>query len=234
MPHAIVRAIENLTPSLFLLKLEAESGLQFKAGQFICVAIPSESKEETAKPGKGYYSIASGEQDDLVELIVEHREGHLSAWMTGLKKGDTVSFDAPIGKFSLANPQARTQLFLGLKAGLAPLRSMILTLTKMAPSQHLHLFLGAYGSSELILDSQWRALAGRCDKFHYHPVVRPTAENPFFGKNQDPADELIKKMTRKEGNDIYLAGFNKEVEPMLAKLEAAGFEKAFIRVERFG
>jgi len=234
MLNVTVSSIEQPAPSLFLLRLAGAGGMKFRAGQFVGVVPLLEAEQEGASLRTGLYCIASGEGDEPLELLVEERKGPLSQWICGRKPGDTLTLDGPAGNFVLADPEARTQIFLGSRAGLGPLRAMILTLTKAAPQQHCHLFLGARGSAELIFDSQWRALEARCDKFHYHPVVQPTAENPFFGKNQDPADELIKKMVHRTGHDLYLAGFNHDVDPMRAKLEAAGFEKDRIRVERFG
>lgn len=236
MPSAIVSSIEKLGTTVFLLRLRPETDLHFKSGQFLIMAIPKDpTAPEGGKAPKGFFSIASAEQDcQELELLIEHREGYVSGWMTARKPGDLLSFEGPLGKFSLHEPQSRTQIFLGFKAGLAPLRSMILSLINAGSSQHIHLFLGAHGTQELLFDSQWRALEKSLEKFHYHPVVRPTPENPFVGKNQDPADELIKKMTHKIGHAIYLAGFNREVDPMLGKLHATGFEKDFIQVEKFG
>jgi NAD(P)H-flavin reductase len=236
MPTATVNSIEKLSSSVFLLRLKTDGELHFKAGQFIIVSIPQDpSAPEGSKIPKGFYSIASAEQDSQeLELLIEHHEGYVSAWMTSRKAGDKLQFDGPMGKFGIHEAGNRTQIFLGFKAGLAPLRSMILSLINSGSNQHIHLFLGAEGTQGLFFDPQWRALEKSLEKFHYHPVVRPTPENPFIGKNQDPADELIKKMTHKSGHLIYIAGFNREVEPMFEKLVQAGFEKDFIKIEKFG
>ncbi len=65
-------------------------------------------------------------------------------------------------------------------------------------------------------------------------MVQPTAENPFVGKNSDPADELLKKIAQRHGMRLYVAGFSKDVDPMQAKLLAAGFAADDLKVERFG
>jgi NAD(P)H-flavin reductase len=236
MISATVTAAQKLTPTLHLLRLKPEGGLNFKAGQFVIIHLP---QDPDAAPGskmpKGFYSLASPEhQSEEIELLIEDRGGYVSTWVCGRKAGDVLDLEGPLGKFSAFEADQASQIFLGYKAGIAPLRSIILSMLHSAPHRHIHLFLGAKGSAELIFDSDWRALAAQKDKFHYHPVVSPTAENPFFGKNQDPADELIKKMTHKSGHAIYLAGFNAEVDPMLAKLLAAGFDKDHIKTEKFG
>ncbi len=234
MFQATVLSAAQLTPTLVLLKLKCLGGLAFKAGQFIVVHIPADPADPQSKPSKGYYSLASAEQDEDVDLLVEHRQGHASAWLCARKPGDQLECEGPLGKFGLAETQTRTQIFLGYHAGLAPLRSMILSLLRTDHPGHVHLFLAGHGQAELLFDAEWRALALKDLKFHYHPVLQPTADNPFLGKNQDPADELVKKMVHRGGHQIYLAGFNKEVEPMLPKLEAAGFDKDHIKVEKFG
>jgi NAD(P)H-flavin reductase len=236
MPLAKISSVQKLGPTLFLLKVAPEGGLAFKAGQFVIVTLPPDpAAEPGAKAPKGFYSIASAEQDKAeLELLIEHREGYVSGWMTSRQAGELLALEGPLGKFALAETEARTQIFLGFKAGLAPLRSMILSLLKAGSTQHLHLFLGGQGTAGLLFDAEWRALEKTQEKFHYHPVVSPTPDNPFVGKNQDPSDELNKKMIHKAGHMVYLAGFNREVEPMLAKLIEAGFDKDFIKVEKFG
>ena len=59
-------------------------------------------------------------------------------------------------------------------------------------------------------------------------------EAGFMGKNSDPADELLKKIAQRSGLRLYVAGFSKDVDPMRAKLLAAGFAPDDVSVEKFG
>lgn len=235
------RVLSNtaVTASVFLLKIavSAEPPFSFKAGQFIIVPLPPEAGEGPGgKPLKGFYSIASAEQaGHELELLVEHQAqgGPVSAWMSSRQPGDLFEVQGPLGHFALHNPD-RGQAFLGFRAGVAPLRSMILSSLAQGGTNHHWLFLGAAGTADLLLDAEWRALAAKEPRFHYLPVVQPTAENPFVDKNSDPADELLKKIAQRHGLQLYVAGFSKDVDPMQAKLLAAGFAAGDIKVEKFG
>lgn len=231
---------QAVAPTVFLLKIhvQGDSAFSFKAGQFIIVPLPPEAGPgKEGKPLKAFLSIASAEQAGAeLELIVEHRPdgGPVSAWMSARKTGDSFEVQGPRGHFGLAEGLDAGQAFLGSRAGLAPLRSMIHSALAHGGSKPVWLFLGAHGAADLLLDAEWRALDAKEPRFHYLPVIQPTVENPFQGKNSDPADELLKKIAQRTGLRIYLAGFSRDVDPMLAKLKAAGFAEADLKAEKFG
>ncbi len=253
--HATVLSNTAVTPAVFLLKVvvEGEPAFSFKAGQFIVIPLPPEaglkysaspeqapsagSGQVPGKPLKGFFSIASAEQAGAeLELLVEHRHdgGPVSSWMSSRKKGDTFPVQGPLGHFGLHETHEKGQAFLCFRAGVAPLRSMIHSSLAHGGTKHHWLFLGAAGMADLLLDQEWRALAAAEPRFHYLPVIQPTHENPFQGKNSDPADEFLKKIAQRTGLRVYLAGFSKDLEPMHAKLLAAGFAAGDLKMEKFG
>jgi NAD(P)H-flavin reductase len=217
--NSVVLDKTHLAPHLVLLKLRPERPLGFKAGQFAIVSLPQDPLAAAgAKPPKGFYSIASAEQDQReFELLVELREHYVSKWMASRRASDQLSLEGPLGKFGLSG-QARPQAFLGFKAGVAPLRAMILSLLTAGFKAPLSLFLG---EPELVFDAEWKALQAKYPQFHYAPAA-------------DPARALAAAMPGREGVDVYCAGFNHEVDPMLASLSAAGFDKSLLKAEKFG
>ena len=237
---ATVVSNKTASPSVFLLKakVSGEPAFSFKAGQFVIVPLPEEAGlNANGKPLKGFYSIASAEQvPEEIELLIEHRPdgGPVSAWMSSRQPGDSFEIQGPMGHFGLHELQEKGQAFLGFRAGVAPLRSMIHSALAEAGSRHVWLFLGGVGTADLLLDDEWRALENQNDHFHYLPAVQPTADNPFVGKNSDPADEMIKKIAQRKGIRIYIAGFTKDVDPMQEKLLGVGFSAEDIKVEKFG
>jgi ferredoxin-NADP reductase len=241
MPYsATILSNSSASPSVFLLKVavSGEPAFNFKAGQFVVVPLPLEAGlSASGKALKGFYSIASAEQSPAeLELLIEHRAdgGPVSAWMSSRQPGDSFEVQGPQGHFALAEVEAKGQAFLSFRAGVAPLRSMIHSALAVHGTRHVWLFLGAAGTADLLLDAEWRALEKADKHFHYIPVVQPTAENPFFGKNSDPADELLKRIAQRNGIRVYMAGFNKDVDAMQAKLLAGGFVAEDIKVEKFG
>lgn len=230
----------TVAPTVFLLRIQVsgDAPFRFKAGQFIIIPLPPEAGAgATGKPLKAFLSIASAEQGGHeLELLVEHRPdgGAVSAWMSARQTGDRFEVQGPMGHFGLSEGPEMAQAFLGSRAGLAPLRSMIHSALAHGGTKPLWLFLGAQGAADLLLDEEWRALDAKEPRFHYLPVIQTTAANPFQGKNSDPADELLKKIAQRSGVRIYLAGFSKDVDPMLAKLKAAGFPEEDLKAEKFG
>lgn len=233
--QAVVLKNEALSATVRKLTLGVPDGWTFKAGQFVILAVPQ--RPEDAKAPKGFYSIASSEQRlPELELWVEHRSdgGYVSAWVSALAVGSEVPLEGPMGHFGLAETESKGQAFLGSRAGLAPLRSMLLSSLALRTGKHHWLFLGAVGTDDLLLDAEWRALDAADEHFHYLPVVRPTKDNPFVGKNQDPADALIQKIAQRSGLRLYAAGFSADVVPMQKKLVEAGFSIDDLKVEKFG
>jgi hypothetical protein len=102
------------------------------------------------------------------------------------------------------------------------------------PAGQAWLFLGGHGQGQLLLDQAWRELQKNQPRFHYVPVLMAGADNPWQGKQADPADTLLRHVKQREGALLFLAGFNREVDPMVDKLLAAGFKAEDLKVEKFG
>lgn len=206
------------------LQLQDPGDWTFLAGQFVIIPVPQ--RESDAKAPKGYYSIASnpGLLPQL-ELLVEHRPdgGYVSSWMSARAEGDGLTLDGPLGHFGLQAGDADGRVFLGYRAGIAPLRSMLLdSLSRGTRTPHW-LFLGAAGPADLLLDEEWRALAAVDEHFHYAPAVA-----------QSPAEAFLKAIPLRSSLHLYMAGFSKDVEPLKAELLAAGLPESAIKMEKFG
>jgi ferredoxin-NADP reductase len=207
---------------LIRLRLKDAADWTFQAGQFVILPVPQ--RPEDAKAPKGFYSIASSVAAlPELELLVEHRPdgGYVSGWVSALAVGATVTVDGPLGHFGLAEAGEKGQAFLCTRAGLAPLRSMILSALAQGGGQPLWLFLGAPKTGERLLDAEWRALEQAEPRFHYRP-------------SEEPVAALLETVAQRQGVRLYLAGFSRDVDPMKAALLAAGFGPDDIKAEKFG
>lgn len=208
------------------LELEGAESWTFQAGQFVILPVPP--RPEDTKAPKGFFSIASSPAElPKLELLVEHRPegGYVSGWISALQPGASVVLDGPLGHFGLQAGATQGSVFLGHRAGIAPLRAMLLQSLAAGTHQPHWLFLGGEAPEDLLLDAEWRSLAQVDEHFHYHPVLSAAG---------DPTAALLQALPQRSGLKLYLAGFSRDVDPMKAALLAAGFAEADLKTEKFG
>jgi NAD(P)H-flavin reductase len=216
--QAILLANQALNPVMRRLTLRPSEPQAFQAGQFLILHLPPDpDAAEGSKPPKGFYSIASSSSKiSEIELLVERREGYVSNFVSGLEPGASINIEGPLGK-ALPLPGEGVLALLCSRAGVAPLRSAILSLRDQGFPLECHLFLGG----EPFLEEEWKALANAQAKFHFHPCAEPAAA-------------LLASLGVGPGLHAILAGFNAEVLPMAETLIEAGLPKEAVHVEKFG
>jgi len=222
---AQVLSNQNVGPNVQKLVLKAPAGWTFQAGQFVILPVPP--RPEDAKPLKGFYSIASAETAlPQVELLIEHRPdgGPVSAWASTLAERAEVQMDGPMGHFTLAE-NAEGLAFIGARAGLAPLRSLLLSSLAQGGAQERWLFLGGTSADELLLDAEWQALQAREARFHYVPVLGDAAAL---------AAAVLDKLSPQGSLRLYAAGFSRDMDPLKAALLEGGFAAEALKIEKFG
>jgi ferredoxin-NADP reductase len=215
---AVVTARETLGPTLVRLKLRLPDGWTFQAGQFVIIHVPQ--RAEDAKAPKGFYSIASAPASlPIIELLVEHREdgGYVSGWVSTRELGDALSVEGPLGHFGLAEDAGATRVFIGAGAGLAPLRSMILSGLAQGAGQEHWLFQAGEQ-----LGAEWQALAVTEPRFRYQPMTALEL------------GQLLAALPAAPDRHFYLAGFNRDLEPLKQALLDSGVPAAAIKLEKFG
>ncbi len=115
-----VLGVQLWGPSAFVLKFERR-GLRFRAGTHVDVGLPG----GLTRP----YSLFSGEQDEVAEILVRHVPGGaVSSRLARLKEGDLVIVKPPRGGFTLRHRQQEDRLVLvATGTGIAPFRSFVRT-----------------------------------------------------------------------------------------------------------
>lgn len=236
---AAVHSNEAVAPTVRRLILKvSDPAWTFKAGQFVIVPVPQPldsradepgaslgaGSRSQAKPLKGFYSIASAEfRLPLLELLVEHRDGggYVSGWVSALQPGSLVTLEGPLGHFGLDEGGAGDEAFIGTRAGLAPLRSLLLSSLARHGGGKRWLYVGAASAQDLLLDAEFLALAASEPRFQYVPCV-----------GKDPAAEAA--ATLPKDARVYAAGFKRDLDPLKAHLLERGFDAARLRFEAFG
>jgi ferredoxin-NADP reductase len=112
----------------YFIKINSPEHFRFKAGQFVMIDLPIDSKIHTRS-----YSIASAPSDDnIVELLIVLKQGGLGTTylFENIKVGSTLECSLPLGKFSLPEEIDRDICFISTGTGIAPLRSMLIDMLK--------------------------------------------------------------------------------------------------------
>ena len=123
-PARIQKVVEeNALVKSFVLELEdplAAQAFTYQPGQFVMVSVPH--------CGEAPISFASPPHQANGFTLTVRKAGRLTGAMHGLRPGDTVGIRGPYGRsFPMHELQGRDLLFVAGGIGLAPLRSVILS-----------------------------------------------------------------------------------------------------------
>lgn len=117
--------IKEVIPRAYNVKsfrLQAQGPLDFKAGQFMCVRLKTEQE------CKRYLSISSSPTEKCyLEFTKKITDSDFSRVLNGLKTGDSLDIQYPLGKFTLEDNAigAGTKMaFLSGGIGITPIRSI--------------------------------------------------------------------------------------------------------------
>ncbi len=136
--HQILE-VRHLTDSTFVIRFE-KNDLEFKAGQHVCVGPPNGIHTRE-------YSIYSAESDPFIEILVkEVQNGLVTPVLKGLKAGDNVVVEEPVGYFTLQEEKVKSKKFLLIATGtgISPFHSM----TKSMPDLDYKILHGVRTAEE--------------------------------------------------------------------------------------
>ena len=197
-------------------------GSKFKPGQFVSFSEMIGEKRITRA-----YSIVSPEiRDNRFELCLNLVEdGRISPLLFGMKPGDSIDMKGPLGGFVLKEPLTDS-IFIATGTGIAPIRSMLLSIP--GPSAHrITLLFGARYRNGLHYLDDLKAL----------PIdARPTLTRPdadWQGRTGWVQEHLDEVIGERRDWQFYICGLKAMVDDVRARLKAVGFERTQITYEKF-
>lgn len=190
---------KEVSPLITWLKIrcEDEQNFDFRPGQFINLQV----SEETYRA----YSICSEEPGGDIELATLTGLPGLGAnYIKNLKKGSSVSFVGPSGRFFYHSPGRKTVIFTATSTGIAPFIPMMKLAVEDAAVESVTLLFGVRNEEEVFFEDKFKELE-RLGKLKYLVCLSEAVEDlrpPFFrGRVTAVLTEYIK-----EGTDFYLCG----------------------------
>jgi CDP-4-dehydro-6-deoxyglucose reductase len=194
--NARVKEVQPLSETAMRLHLQTPrtNRLRFLAGQSVALSIDEAQAE---------HGVASCPCDNRnLEFFIRNVAGDEFAARVfgGLKSGDTVTVQGPVGNFVMSDESPRPLLFLACDDGFAPIKSLIEHAMALDTGEAMHLCWIASEPGGHYLQNLCRSWADALDNFRYTPLV---AEDGFGSVVQALAEDFPDAAG---GLDVYVAG----------------------------
>jgi ferredoxin--NADP+ reductase len=242
--HYQARILErrDLSPDLWIVRVDPGGPFEFRAGQFATLGV-----EQNGKRIERAYSIASSPYENELEFFVELvPHGDLTPDLFRLNKGDALLCrKIAKGRFTLDLTSGRTNhLLVSTVTGVAPYLSYVRTLyqdwkkggSPMPGNHKLYCLQGASRSWEFGYREELERYANETPWFKYVPTVSRPWEDPNWRGETGRADDLVRKYAgtwdlRPEETTGYLCGHPTMVENVRGILQRAGWKKDAVHEE---
>ena len=170
--------------------------------------------------------------------------GIASSYIFSRKPGDKVMMSGPYGDFHPIFNSKREMVWIGGGAGMAPLRSQIMHITRTlnVRNRELHYFYGARSLAEVFYLNDFLELEKDFDHFHFHLALdRPDPEADKAGVKYTPGfvhqvmyDTYLKDVDSPEDIEYYMCGPGPMSNAVVKMLDSLGVEPESIMYDNFG
>ena len=184
--------------------LREPAAIAFKAGQFISFEIQQEGKKfPLTRP----YSIVSppSRHDSLDLLLNLVPGGPGSSYLFNLRAGDITQFKGPAGAFYLHDDHDRDHLFVATGTGVAPFRSMLVTLFERGCSSAITLLWGVRHQRDLYYQNELHGLASSHPNFKFIMTLSRPGDG-WSGETGRVTRLVEERITSVQNLAVYLCG----------------------------
>ena len=238
---AVITWRRDLTPNLWIVRLQPESPVPFKAGQYVALGLPG-----AGKMVERAYSIVSAPHETELEFFFELvPKGELNPRLYQIPVGGEVYMRRSAkGLFLLDEASGnRNHFMVATVTGVVPYVSMVRDLSRRVGqgklvSQRLLVLEGASFSSELGYDKELVAVSCERPWLQYLPTVSRAWLDSTWTGERGRAEDVVRKYLDSYGwtafdTTAYLCGNPIMIENVRGILTRAGFPAGSIREEMF-
>jgi propane monooxygenase reductase subunit len=226
-----VEAVEELTHDIrrLVLRVSDPAQMQFSAGQYVDIGIPGAQDEHRS------FSMANapGEPDRLEFMIKLYEGGRFSGLLangTGIAVGDELTCKGPFGMFTLRDSSPRRLVFIAGGAGMAPVLSLLRSMTEKGTTRPATFYYGARTKDDLFALDEIERIASELPGFTFVPALSEGDWDGEAGLITDVVDRLEDELA---DVDAYLCGPPPMVDAAIALLERRGVPESHIYFDRF-
>lgn len=226
--------------NLAVVRLQLDQPMQYAAGQYISVQIPS-------RPRMWRYMSPAVPANTNGEIEF-HIRGVLGGWVSPAIVGHTAIGDqwllgSPLGGLGIPRNVKRKMLMVGCGTGIAPLRAQLMAMAQRRINPRVHLFVGGHHPCDLY-DLEILSQLATANKWLTVTPVTESDENPWWyldsGERERIWPGLEARMTGQIGKvvasygswadrDVQIVGSPSMVQTTKFRLMAAGTQTKNIR-----
>jgi NAD(P)H-flavin reductase/ferredoxin len=208
--RARIVALTRLADDVMQVRLAAlgERPLRFYAGQYINVLLDDGQKRS--------FSFATAPHErDTIELHIRLVPGgrftpHV---FDGMKVGDIVEFEGPLGSFFLREDSDKPIIFVAGATGFAPVKSMLEHAFHAGIRRDMVLYWGVRSKKDLYLPDLPQRWAAEHPNFRFVPVLsHPLPEDHWHGRTGLVHEAILEDYPDLSGHQLYACGSVKMVE----------------------
>jgi len=215
----------------FRIRWPEELSKSFRAGQFVLLNLPIESRVTTRS-----YSIASPPQlEGFFDLIISRNPTGLGSTylFEQVQPGSIVQVSHVLGKFLLPDPIDDDICFICTGTGLAPFRSQLLDIFHRGiPHRRLILIFGNRFERDILYRQELEDLAKEYDTLTFIPVL--SRDNPgWTGRNGYVHAVYEELFADRRPAWFYICGWADMLREARQRIAAMGYDKSRIRFESY-
>ncbi len=227
--QAKVKVAEKLGERLLWLKLRLPRSqrLRFLAGQYATLTLEDGVASDSA--------IASCPCDERhVDFHIRRLpdDDFSDRAFESLRPGQTVTVEAPGGRFAFDDDSTRPALFVAFDTGFAAVKSMLEHLTARESEQPLHLYRICCGKEDLYMHNLCRSWADALDELSYTPLVIEESFSAWVKDERSGMDKVEAMLRRVVEDHPDLSGMDLYVcapEPVVERFDALAMEHRLVR-----
>jgi CDP-4-dehydro-6-deoxyglucose reductase len=196
--------MKRLSPDVMQVFLQLPQGekLRFYAGQYINIILDDGAKRS--------FSFATAPHvHDLIELQVRLIPGgrFTTQVFNGMKAGDLVRFEGPLGAFFLREDSTKPIIFVAGATGFAPVKSMVEHAFHTGLKRRMILYWGARSLQDLYLGDLAARWAREHSNFTFVPVLsEPKPEDHWTGRTGLVHEAILEDFPDLSGHQVYACG----------------------------
>ena len=230
---AEVAAITKVTHDLrhLVLRLIEPKEIKFFPGQYIDITIPGTEVTRS-------FSMANTtcRDDGRLEFVIKvYPDGHFSTVLDNqLAVGDRLDLSGPFGVFTLRESPDADLIFLGGGAGMAPILSLLRSMSERGLSRKATFYYGARTRKDLCFEDELRALEASLPGFRYVPALSDPGEDQDWTGEVGMITDVVKSHERDLAKaHAYVCGPPPMVEAAIPLLGQLGVPEKRIYYDKF-